>query len=199
MLRSRPRRSVTNRAGAGAVAAASVALLLGGCVGVPGATPTPTAARSASPSPEPIFASDEEALAAAVEAYEAYSKASAAVTSDEGLDPERIDPTVTPSYGRQLRDEFRVIRDAGLTMTGETVIENAKLAESRYDERSAYVSIYFCRDVSSVRVFNADGADVTPADRDDRTPTQAFLVSVAENPTVLVVDGVELWRGDDFC
>ncbi|HEX6365881.1 MAG TPA: hypothetical protein VF000_07010, partial [Agromyces sp.] len=98
MLRSRPRRSVTNRAGAGVVAAASVALLLGGCVGVPGATPTPTAAPSPSPSPEPIFASDEEALAAAVEAYERYLRVSQMIGEEGGANPRRILSVVTPEY-----------------------------------------------------------------------------------------------------
>lgn len=191
----RPRRSVPRRL-AGAVATAGVlALALSGCVGAPAPSPTP----STPSSPEPIFASDEEALAAAVEAYEIYSSASAEVTADGGAESERVDPTVTHEYADQLHGEFDALKDIGLTMVGETKIERAMLAESASDEQGARVSIYFCRDVSGVRVLGPDGVDVTPADRDDRTPTQAFLVSSSNDPSILLVDGVELWSGDDFC
>ena len=57
---SRPKRRPLRRPGAALVAAGALALMLTGCVGAPGATPTPTPTEAA-----PIFASDEEALAAA--------------------------------------------------------------------------------------------------------------------------------------
>ena len=197
MLRSRPRRSVTNRAGAGVVAAASVALLLGGCVGVPGATPTPTAAPS--PSPEPIFASDEEALAAAVEAYEAYRAVSAQISVDGGQNAARIEPYVSAEFATTMLSEFASLQKAGLRMEGTTTIDTTSLASWDSTANQAEVSIYLCRDVSGSRAINASGVDVTPPDRVDRQPLQAFLVSGAAGPGALVVDGVELWAGNNFC
>jgi hypothetical protein len=185
---------VPRRIAAAGAAAGVLALVLSGCVGTPAPTSTPSAS-----SPAPIFASDEEALAAAVEAYELYSSASAEVTADGGAEAERVDPTVTQAYAVKLHDEFDALEDVGLTMVGTTKIEDAKLAESGYDEQGASVSIYFCRDVSGVRVIGEDGADVTPSDREDRTPTQAFFVSSSDDPAILLVDGVEQWSGEDFC
>ena len=52
---------------------------------------------------------------------------------------------------------------------------------------------------NNVRIMNASGEDVTPEGRRNRLPTQAFLISSESDPSVLVVDGVELWSGDDFC
>lgn len=189
------RRRVAGRRGAAAVSATGLALLLAGCVGAPAATPT----QSAEATPTPIFASDDEALAAAIAAYEKYSAASATVTANGGKDPGGVDRTVTSDYAKTLHEEFAALSDAGLRMTGETKISNTELAENAVDASGAKVAIYLCRDVRDVRVIAADGTDVTPADRDESAPTQVFLVSTVEDPGVLLVDGVDRWTGDDFC
>ena len=68
---ARPRR-LTPRVAAMLGSAGVLAVALSGCAGAPAAssTPPPTASASAAP----IFASDEEALAAAEAAYEGYSR-----------------------------------------------------------------------------------------------------------------------------
>jgi hypothetical protein len=196
MLRSRPRRSALIRAGAAAVAAASVALLLGGCVGVPGATPTPTAAPS--PSPEPTFASDEEALAAAEAAYEEFEAMSLQIASESGAYPERVEALVTPDYAAELHPEFAKYAELGIRAAGDVSLDTFSLVEHSQSTEGTEVAIYVCRDVSGVRVLDSTGSDVTPADRDDRTPLVASLLAADSNRTLLV-DGVELWSGDDFC
>ncbi|MFD4421446.1 hypothetical protein ACFWN7_08075 [Agromyces sp. NPDC058484] len=193
MPSSRPR-PPRLRASASIAAAGVLAFALSGCV----TAPTPTATPSPSSPAEPIFASDKEALAAALEAFDAYSQASAQVSAGAAA-PATVYRTVTPAFAETLNAEFSSLRDSGLSMLGDIRIDNAKLAESTFDENGAIVSIYFCRDVSAVRVIGADGSDVTPADRDDRVPTHAFFVSSPDNPSVVLVDGVELWTGDDFC
>ena len=54
-----------------------------------GGTPLPPAP---SPSVTPVFASDEEALAAAKDAYTAYLKVSDQILVDGGANPDRIAP-----------------------------------------------------------------------------------------------------------
>ena len=191
----RRRRSAPRRLGVVSGTVAVLTLSLSGCIGAPAPAPTPSSSTSA----EPVFASDEEALAAAVEAYGLYSAVSAEVTADGGAEPGRVDSTVTEGYAVTLHEEFDALAELGLTIVGDTKIEDEGLTESGYDVEGAKVSIYFCRDVSGVRVIGADGVDVTPADRDERTPTQAFLVSSTADPSVLLVDGVEQWSGEDFC
>jgi hypothetical protein len=184
-----------SRRGLALAVAGVVALALSGCVGAQGTTPTPSPAES----PSPVFASDEEALAAAMRAYEAYSAASQEIAVEGGVHPERIDSTVTPAYAAVLHEEFAALTQAGVTLVGPTRVDAAKLSESTYDERGARISVYFCRDVSEVRVIGVDGSDVTPADRDNRVPTQAFFVSSDDDAATILVDGVELWPGEDFC
>lgn len=193
---SHPRLAARGRVGAVAGVAGAIALLLTGCVGAsePTPTPTPTDVTIA-----PIFATDEEALAAAVAAYEKYRETSAAISTDGGAGRDRVEPYVSEAFLPTVLDEFEALEASGLRMIGTTSIDTASLVSSSSGSGTAEVSIYLCRDVSQARAVNAAGDDVTPTNRDDRVPLQAFLVSGNDDPKVLVVDGVEQWNGDDFC
>lgn len=197
MLRSRPRRSVTNRAGAGVVAAASVALLLGGCVGVPGATPTPTAARSASPSPEPIFASDEEALAAAEAAYERFLVASAEVTQSGGHDVDSLNQVaVGDALDTQLESAATYVSD-NLRSTGQRTFTTHSLQSFVEDvSRGAVVTFYVCDDLRGLDVLDPSGASVVAADRVVDVP---YLVVVEGRPETMKVSEKDLWERNNFC
>ncbi|MFD5864727.1 hypothetical protein ACFWGP_07245 [Agromyces sp. NPDC127015] len=165
---------------------------LSACSPEPAPKPSPTPSASA----EPIFASDEEALAAAVKAYEAFEELSYTIAADGGKDPGRIEQVATPRYSEQLEAEFAQYLEAGIHADGETHLGSYELVE--YDERGdrVEVSLYLCSDVTDVRVLDEAGADVTPEDRRDVTPLQAFLVGDDEH---LLVDKVDLWSGTDFC
>ena len=191
----RTRSHSRRRAGAALAAAGAIALLLSGCTGgAPAPSPTPSADAA-----EPIFASDEEALAAAVEAYERYRDVSGAITEQGGADAERISGVVTPAFASTLREEFAALANLGLRTSGSTLIDTTSLVRNDVAKDGAEVAIYLCRDVSSVRVIDANGLDVTPADRPVRVPSQAFFVSSDEDANSLLVSGVEEWVGDDFC
>lgn len=178
-----------------ALAVAGVALMLSGCVGAPAGTSSTSPSASAAP----VFASDEEALAAAEAAYEAYRAASAEVSSDGGVGADRVVPFVSEGFASVVLDEFSALQASGLHMEGTTTIDTISLAGWSSFDGHAEVTMYLCRDVSGARAVNAQAEDVTPAGRDDRVPLQAHLVSGSTNPSVLVVDGVEQWSGDDFC
>ena len=191
---SRRKPRAPRRLGSALAAAGALALVLTGCVGSPAPSPSPTPSEAA-----PVFASDEEALAAAVEAYELYSAASKSVTDDGGVEPERVDPYVTESLATALHEEFAAFRESGVRSTGPLATDTESLVEWSQEGDSAAVSIYFCRDVSGVRVVDTAGKDVTPADREERVPSQAFLVSTSKEPETLIVDGIDRWSGDSFC
>ena len=82
----------------------------------PAASPTPTLSASA----EPIFASDEEALAAAVAAYERYRSVSSEIASDGGAQPERISAVVSEQLADRYMEEFDALREGGLRTEGES-------------------------------------------------------------------------------
>ncbi|WP_438853848.1 hypothetical protein [Agromyces sp. M3QZ16-3] len=157
-------------------------------------TPSATPSQPATDAAEvPLFASDEEALAAAVEAYEAYLAVSDSITSDLGVDSTRIREVATPEFADFSEDDFAAFRDAGLRTEGSSTVDSPKLATSS----SNRVTFYACQDVSAVRLFNGSDEDVTPADRETRVAL--VINAVASHGDALLIDGNEVWSGDNFC
>lgn len=146
----------------------------------------------------PIFDSDEEALAAAVDAYEAYLSISSTIAADGGKNPERIRAVASPAYGDQLVDGFKGLSDNGLRTEGSSEFDSSSLVNWTQVNSGVRVTIYLCRDVSPVRVIASDNTDVTPRDREERIPLVLTFVS-SPVPAHLLIDSSELWTGRDFC
>ena len=117
---SRPKRRAPRRLGAALAAVGALALVLTGCVGSPAPTPSPTPTEAA-----PIFASDEEALAAAIEAYERYRAASQrSRTTEAGSSPNGLRRSSSLEAMRTaLHDEFAHSLMTGLRLTGPSSID----------------------------------------------------------------------------
>jgi hypothetical protein len=175
--------------------AALVVLLLAGCVpGDPLVTPEPE------PDATPLFASDDEALAAATEAYAKYLKVSDAIAHDGGSDVERMQNLVTEvQYVKELNG-FQQLLDQHLHFSGTSAFDNASLQSwVMLSPSTAQIVIYACSDVSSTRVLDADGHDVTPDSRPERTPLELEFTSASGDPRDLLLSRSEVWLGNDFC
>ncbi|GAA1061779.1 hypothetical protein [Agromyces bracchium] len=173
-----------------ALALTGAVLVLAACAAPPPpVTPTPTTDAADTP----LFATDEEALAAAVEAYEEYLAVSDSITADVGVDSARIREVTTPEFADFSEDDFAAFRDAGLRTEGSSTIDSAKLAEFS----SNRVTFYGCQDVSAVKLLNSADEDVTPSDREPRIAL--VITAVAADGDALLVDGNEVWSGDNFC
>jgi hypothetical protein len=166
------------------------ALALSGCA--PSASaPTPTVA---SPSATAFFASDEEALAAATAAYDAYLKVSDEVAAKGGLDPSPLQDVVTSDeYARQTAT-FETYRARALHASGATTTDSWRL--ERADPATGDVTAYLCVDVSKVRVLDSSGADQTPPERPERLPIEAGFELVDGH---LRMARSAVWSGDNFC
>ena len=151
-----------------------------------------------SPTAQPIFASDEEALAAAEEAYAAYVELSDQILADGGADPERISAYVSESIRQEVLDGFALYSDNSWHTSGQSTFDNVQLQQHVSDgPDTASVVFYVCADVSLVRILDASGADVTPASRPDRVPLEVEIeFTSVENA---LVGKSDLWSGDDFC
>jgi predicted small lipoprotein YifL len=170
----------------GAVAVLGM-LALSGC-----GTSDPLPTLPPTPSSTPVFASEEEALAAAEEAYAAYSEASDLIASEGGSNPERITSHVTKD---RLADElrgFKTLSDAGLRIEGSASFD--VLGLQRYEEISgeAEVAFYICWDTTAARVISATGEDVTPPDRPDRLVLEIVMTTV-NGDLPLVLESDEEW------
>jgi hypothetical protein len=167
-------------------------LTLSGCGGgtpIPTLPPTPTAT--------PVFASEEEALAAAEEAYAAYSEMSDLISSQGGADPERLAPYVTAEQLAREIDTANYFSANGLRADGRPVLTRFDLQQ--YSEVASQVEIvvYVCLDVSAVLVRDADGADVTPANRQSVVPLEVAFV--ASSSDTLLIANSDVWSGSSFC
>lgn len=173
----------------------SVGLLLAGCVAPdPVVTPVETGAI------EPIFASDEEALAAAVEAYEKYLKFSDEIGHDGWRGAERLEPLVTDELLAEEVAASERLRASGRHQEGVGAVTNHVLQQYWDDPpKVANLIVYVCVDISESRIYDSSGLDVTPLDRSDQIALEAMFVSQQSQPTQLLISGLSPWTGSGVC
>ncbi|WP_348004555.1 hypothetical protein [Pseudolysinimonas sp.] len=167
-------------------------LALTGCIDshpIPTLPPTPSAT--------PIFASDEDALAAAEDAYRAYQEASTLIVNEGGVDPERIAPYVTEAHLEGELEGFGFYSDRGYRSEGAASFDSMSIQQLQQDANLTLVVVYLCVDVTNVRVFDQSDVDVTPASRPDRVPLEVSFE--ATRPGHLLVSESSQWSGTDFC
>lgn len=165
-----------------AAAVVALAMVVGVTTGCrPEPAPTPTG---------PVFASEEEAFAAAEETYRAYVDALNQRRADEASSP---DPQSFLT-GKALEvdiDTQRQLDQSDLTITGRTSVTSVDPVSSQPGAGSVHLDV--CLDSSGTRVLNGAGEDVTPSDRESISLlTIAFLPSssglLIESSTTKVAD-----------
>lgn len=162
-------------------------ILLSGCVPRPAAQPPEPA-----PSNSPVFASEEEALAAAVAAYEAYLKVSDEIAADGGAHPERLKDLVTEEWYEKEVEVFHLIGQAGIHQDGASTARNAELQQISLGQ----LTINICADASATRYLDANGVDVTSADRYTLV-TNEVLFQIG--PEQLLLVSSTPWRESSLC
>jgi hypothetical protein len=137
-----------------------------------------------------VFASDEEALAAAEEAYGKFLAATDAVIRDGGSEPERVQAYLSPElYQRELAG-YEQLAQNGWHGVGSTTFD---LKLQRFF--GGTVVAYACDDVSQTDVVDSNGESVVLAGRAERV---AYEVEFdARNDLVIVRKDV--WSGGGVC
>lgn len=162
------------------------ALVLTGCT-----TPTPMPTAPPEPSIAPVFASDEEALAAAEEAYGRFLETVDAILASGGSDPERLRPLVSDSMFEKELEGFVTLQSRGWHGVG---LRTFTLTLQSYDESEVHV--YACDDVSATDVVDSGGASMVA---DGRLAQYPFEVTFELNAGTLIVAAKELWNGGGVC
>jgi len=175
------------------VAVATV-VLLAGCGGPPPVVePTETVG-------EPVFASEEEALAAAEEVFGKYVDATDTMSLSGGEDLSGFDGLLTPN---QLADETE--QAEGLKAEGKRLIGSHGYFDFRLQQvdqsnpPEVYLQAYVCADLTNVKYVDAQGNDTSDPDRALSAPLEAVFVNTIENPSTLLIEDVRQWTGEDFC
>lgn len=186
-----PRRSLTRVSSL--LLVAGVAATLAACsdtTRIPDPTPEPSAA--------PLFATDEEALAAAVEVYERYLR-----EADEALiDPDRPLSTLEETASDELVENVLAVRanldEQGLILTGYRTLENSLFQSSVSEDGTTTVTFYVCESVEGTDLLGSDGLSIIEPTRmplSEWSPTVVF----SDDGSQGIVTDRELWQGGGIC
>jgi hypothetical protein len=167
-----------------------IVITLAGCATSASPMPTPSAVHS------PLFASDEEALKAATDAYAAYLAMSDTIAQEGGVNPERIKDYVTGDALDVELTSMKSLADGGLRGVGALAFDSARLQQA--DLNTGEVSVYLCLDVSSTSVVDASGADHTPTSRPLRLPLNINFIR-KHGTQSLIINRSDSWSGQNFC
>jgi hypothetical protein len=183
---------------AGGCFATAAALTLTGCVPTP-AEPAVTPSASASSS-APVFASDEEALAAARSTYERFVSTIDTVIAENGANPERIDELAVPALAEEEKQGIDGFVANGLRMTGRAQVTKAVFQSRSVNiDDTTVVTIYVCMDVAEIEILDSKGTSKVETTRPDRTALEVTLHSQGNEPTELLVASKSPWNGDGVC
>ncbi len=155
---------------------------LSACTPAPEPSPTPTAA----------FASEEEAFAAAEEVYRAYIEASNAV---DFQDPSTFEPLAEFTAGDYFSDEREQLSEMnarGYIRGGEIKIVEFRPTSA---ELSGIVTARVCSDVSGTTFTDANGEDLVPPDRPNRSALDLTFESIDDALFLTAAKPVD----DDSC
>lgn len=158
------------------------------------------------PNHHPVFASDEEALAAAEDAFGAYLEVANLVAQESGVEPERFSSVTTHGWLEVEIEAAKALHQTGNHQVGDVKFSSLTLQQVEISGAQAIVDAYACLDVSGARFLDVNGVDVTPIDRDSTLPIQLTfrslkqgLIDVAGDSAVLLLERSEPWTGQDFC
>ncbi|MEX1077647.1 MAG: hypothetical protein WED09_00875 [Homoserinimonas sp.] len=172
----------------------AVAVLLAGCLPQePEVIPPPESTT------EPVFASDEEALAAATEAYKAYLAMSDLIAQEGGKEPERIQAVAVRDAFADAMAGYEILGERQYRSVGTSGISSTSLQRYSSAETSDVVAIYACLDLAGVDVLNHSGDSVVEDSRPDVQPFEVTFDLREDEPAQLIVSSREPWAGDDFC
>lgn len=179
---------------------AAVTLVFAAALSASGCTPDPpTPKPPATATDAPLFASDEEALAAAEEAYAAYLAVSDQILMESGSDPERLLKVATKSVFEAQLEGYKMTASKGWTSTGGTTVDSVSLERYEPSAEESVVIVYACIDVSKVDVFDVTGTSVVSDARPDRTPVESTFDVSRDSDSRLLLSGEVPWSGENFC
>lgn len=174
-------------------ATALIAVLLVALAGCVPTTPEPTP--TSDPTPTGVFASEDEALAAAEEAYAEYLRVSDEIAQDGGADPERIEVAVVANRYEAELQSYRAFQGTGQSQIGATTA--APLEVASVDLDTGEIVAHTCLDFSGTRFVDSTGLDVTPADRPAVAAVEIKL-ELSDGGRLLVA-GSEPWSDLNYC
>ncbi|MGK9147691.1 hypothetical protein KXS11_08715 [Plantibacter flavus] len=165
------------------------------CTGGEITPPTPTSTT------EPVFANEEEALAATVATYQAYLDVANQILHDGGSNPERIDAVVSAEVADIERESFARMLDRGFHTVGDIVLSEPKLREyyKHPDALGVVAQMFACEVISGVDVQTADGISQVPEGRPEAVGFNVSIGLTSSAPQAFTITAKEAEEGDSSC
>lgn len=179
---------------------AAVALVMVAALSVSAcAPPSPAKPPKPSPSSTALFATDEEALAAAEEAYREYLSVVDGVLQAGGSDTTGLRAVAAGAALDQALSDAGEFASLGYRTVGTTALNAIVLQRVgvEAEDVTRVVDAYVCEDASQVDLINAEGTSLVS---DSRPPLTPFQVSFGrEGKRGLVLTNRSAWDGEDVC
>lgn len=174
------------------------ALIVSGCVSGCASTPDPVPSET-STTAAPVFASDEEALAAATEAYAAYLAANEMAWSDDASRHVYLELSTSDAHDADL-DAFDRFDDKGWRKIGSAGFDSMRVQSVNPDGNDRFeIRTYLCLDVRGTDVVDLNGKSVVKLDRPQRLPLVVAFVTKAPRSRDLLISESKSWAGTNFC
>lgn len=144
-----------------------------------------------------MFASDEEALAAAEELYGRYLRIANKIGQGGWKDTSGLEEVEKDGALDDDRKNAAEFSSRGWVQTGSSSFDSTRLQQLR-DGGAGHIGlvVYLCVDVSSVDVVDATGKSVVTSTRLDRQPLE---IAMDDTDGVLKLNRSQVWSGKDFC
>jgi hypothetical protein len=176
------------RRGVALVAAlACAALMLGGCDGSPGPSPSTST---------PLFADEAEAFAAAEATYRAYIDA---LNGVDLSDPSTFEPVFALTTGEanaEARESFSQMHADRWQVKGQSTIDGIADLEATITGVPT-VALAACLNVSDVTVTDSDGNSVVEDSRPDVQSVRVDLTGDARSDTGMVISTLDGYEGSE--
>lgn len=189
-----PRRSVTVRVAA-TLAALTLGASLAACADTTRIPPAPTDTGAA----EPLFASDEEALAAAVAAYEEFLAVSDEMLAAPGAneaDPESVAGGDALVAIQEAEAEFQA---EGIRVVGAREIANFVIQELPRPGNNSFGVFYVCEDVAGTDLVDAGGNSLIDGERESTLTAWEVVLEIGEDGNFARVIERDFWQGAGIC
>jgi len=149
------------------------------------------------PTSTPVFASDEEALAAAEELYGRYLAAENALGQGGWKDVSLVEPFVRGDALESERNTAADLSAKGLHQEGDIGFNSVVLQQAKYSNSGAVkVVVYLCLDFAAADVVNGHGDSAVDSGRGERL---ALEVQIDDEAGQLLISKSESWSGESFC
>ncbi|TFD73825.1 hypothetical protein [Cryobacterium gelidum] len=167
----------------------------------PSNTAEPVAVATAAPTEAPpVFASNDEALAAAKSAYANYltaGDAAGAIGSDSWNNYLSLTTSSETVGVVKAREKMK---ENGWSFTGTTTFDSMVIQSSNaLPDGSWEIRAYLCLDLSGSGMVDTSGASQTKPDRQLRSPMVVVFVAPKEKSHQLLISESPIWSGSNFC